>query len=197
MIWLLLLSSIVAAQEVSTDTATESLYDQVKVSNHGKDIRELKSGRYTQTGKPTFKNGICFGDATCQTTAAVSVSSESVGKVPSAAVTATAAGVCLPGSTRTFTCANAGMTMEVGLSGQAFNNGAAGTASTFQYLWNGALQSLAIIVSAPATNFTFNPSFTDVNLSTGAGGHSACLTVIAGSNTTTTGANNKFWARCR
>ena len=66
---LLLLASLANAQEVSTGAAT-SLLDEVRISNLGKDTRDLFSGRYRQTGKPTFANGFCFADATCQTTAA-------------------------------------------------------------------------------------------------------------------------------
>ena len=71
MIWLLLLASLANAQEVSTGAAT-SLLDEVRISNLGKDTRDLLSGRYRQTGKPTFANGFCFADGTCQTTAPTS-----------------------------------------------------------------------------------------------------------------------------
>ncbi len=67
---LLLLSSLVQAQDISSNTL--SVVDEVKISNLGKDTRSLLSGRYTQTGKPTFKNGFCFGDGSCQTTLPVS-----------------------------------------------------------------------------------------------------------------------------
>lgn len=66
---ILLLASLAHSQEVSTGAAT-SLLDEVRISNLGKDTRDLLSGRYRQTGKPTFANGFCFADGTCQTTAA-------------------------------------------------------------------------------------------------------------------------------
>ncbi len=67
---LLLASSAFGQQtmEIPVDT-------QIEISNLGKDTRNLLRGRYRQTGKPTFQNGICFGDGTCQN----SVSGSSTG----------------------------------------------------------------------------------------------------------------------
>lgn len=67
MIWLLLVASLAHGQ--STATASVPLIDQIQISNLGKDTRDLLSGRYRQTGKPTFAGGFCFADGTCQTTA--------------------------------------------------------------------------------------------------------------------------------
>ena len=65
---LLLLASISQAQEASTGAAAIPLLDRVQISNLGKDTREILSGRYRQTGRPTFAGGLCFADGTCQTT---------------------------------------------------------------------------------------------------------------------------------
>lgn len=65
---LFLLVSLTQAQEVSTGAV--NLLDDVRISNLGKDTRDLLGGRYRQTGKPTFAGGFCFSDGTCQTTAA-------------------------------------------------------------------------------------------------------------------------------
>ena len=68
MIHLLLLASLAFA---STDTAKVELYDETQtLSNLGKSVREIQSGRPVITGIPTFKNGIKFNDGTIQTTAA-------------------------------------------------------------------------------------------------------------------------------
>lgn len=57
---LALLCSLANAQEASSGTAGISLYDNVKISNLGKSTRDLLSGRYTQTGLPTFLGGANF-----------------------------------------------------------------------------------------------------------------------------------------
>lgn len=54
----------------STGTVSTSLDDELKISNLGKAVRELESGRPRITGLPTFANGIKFSDGTTQTTAA-------------------------------------------------------------------------------------------------------------------------------
>lgn len=84
---LLLFASLASAQEVSTGTA--NLLDEVRISNLGKDTRDLLSGRYRQTGKPTFANGFCFADGTCQTTApvAASVYASSGTRIPAGSIT--------------------------------------------------------------------------------------------------------------
>jgi hypothetical protein len=69
LIHLLLLLATMAHGQASTDTIAVPLLDQIQISNLGKDTRSLLSGNYTQTGKPKFLNGFCFGDATCQTSA--------------------------------------------------------------------------------------------------------------------------------
>lgn len=103
---LLLLASLVQAQEVSTGTV--NLLDEVRISNLGKDTRDLLSGRYRQTGKPTFANGFCFADGTCQTTAptaSVTVYASTAGIVPSntTAISASVLAVGVDNSTRTIT----------------------------------------------------------------------------------------------
>lgn len=70
---LLLAASLAQAQEVSTTTPNIPLLNRIQISNLGKDTRALLQGRYVQTGKPEFKNGFCFGDGTCQTTAPAAV----------------------------------------------------------------------------------------------------------------------------
>lgn len=98
---LLLLASLAKAQEVSTGTA--NLLDEVRISNLGKDTRDLLGGRYRQTGKPTFANGFCFADGTCQTTA------------PSGSVYASSGTIITPGTITqtTFKVAQATVTLAV------------------------------------------------------------------------------------
>ena len=67
MILLLLLASISWAQ--SSGTAKSSFAIDFKVSNLGKDVRELQRGRPVITGLPKFQGGIMFGDGTTQNTA--------------------------------------------------------------------------------------------------------------------------------
>src|SRR3990172_2612401 len=66
---LLALLVVSIAQAQSTGTISISLDDELKISNLGKAVRELESGRYRQTGRPTFANGMCFSDGTCLATA--------------------------------------------------------------------------------------------------------------------------------
>lgn len=65
---LLLAVSLAHGQSLSTAPASAPIED-LQIANMGKAIRSLESGRPRITGKPTYANGICFGDATCQTTA--------------------------------------------------------------------------------------------------------------------------------
>lgn len=108
----LLLASASWGQEASTSTAIP-LLDDVKISNLGKDTRNLLSGRYTQTGKPTFRGGICFADATCQTTAAISTAAVSVSSrsadLQGITFTATAYGVARASQTLTLSGNNPAM----------------------------------------------------------------------------------------
>ena len=69
---LIFLASMAMAQGQSTGTVSTSLDDELKISNLGKAVRELESGRPRITGLPTFANGIKFSDGTTQTTAATS-----------------------------------------------------------------------------------------------------------------------------
>lgn len=80
MIWLLL-ASLAAAQEISTDTVSVPLDFQIEVSNLGKAVRELQGGMPRVTGLPTFAKGIKFADGTTQTTAASSGLSSSTNTI--------------------------------------------------------------------------------------------------------------------
>lgn len=101
MIWLLLAAQIANAQ--STGTISTPVEDSIKASNMGKAIRDLESGRYRQTGKPTFAGGICFADGTCQTTASVSVvRASSCTEVNAGTFTNTALGVAVASVTITL-----------------------------------------------------------------------------------------------
>lgn len=64
---LLLLASLAygSTETVRTDTT--------RLRNLSLDVRELQSGRARITGLPTFSNGMCFGDGSCQTTAGMPV----------------------------------------------------------------------------------------------------------------------------
>lgn len=94
---LILLASLAHGQSVDLDTTTASeqpfsTIDQISISNQGKALYNLQSGRYTQTGLPLFKNGFCIGTRdTCQTT------------VPAAAQTVVG---CLLVSSKTYTTAS-------------------------------------------------------------------------------------------
>ncbi len=70
-------------------TPAPNIYDEVSASGMGKDVRSLLRGKYKQTGQPTFLNGFCFRDGTCQTT--VSASTATVSADISASTTALAA----------------------------------------------------------------------------------------------------------
>jgi len=64
----LLLAFALTAQAQSTFTAVDD-GESIRLRNVSLDVRELQSGYPTISGKPTYQNGFCFGDGTCQTTA--------------------------------------------------------------------------------------------------------------------------------
>lgn len=177
---LLLLASVSWGQEASTTTAIP-LIDQIQISNLGKDTRDLLSGRYRQTGKPTFANGFCFGDETCQTTSATAYSVSASTQIVLVADLRTA--VTMPvcySSTITFT--TRAVNLRIILSGGDVQ--APNASTNFNVLMDGAYIS-------PFSASVFANRFTNAEnsgssgvlswnyLTTGAvsaGSHSFCLT---------------------
>lgn len=102
MIAILLLVASMANAQVGSTAAEPPVNDQLKISNMGKAIRDLESGRYRQTGKPTFANGICFGDGTCLTTGTGVTPNVALSSGTSTNTSGTVWG-CVSGSTMTIT----------------------------------------------------------------------------------------------
>ncbi len=139
---ILLLASVSWGQEISTTTPSIPLLDQIEISNLGKDTRALLSGRYTQTGKPTFQGGICFKDGTCQTTAGGALTS-----------TQTFGGANTFTATTTLGSVSGGITVPVGTT-------PTGIAVRVDYS-SGAWGSFSFVLQATVTyNLEFSLSIT-------------------------------------
>lgn len=186
---LLLLASLSWGQ--STGTVIQ-IGDSLEISNHGKAIAALESGRYTQTGLPKFLNGIQFADGTIQVTSATAGSGTASVTVASTTfltnsltISGTAFGVCY---------ATASLTVAVGtatVTFQGYGNGGGSLNIQGNILINGQYVNIHT-ETGPAMNGTFcggvtDCSFTiseDVNVAV-AGVMSACIQLrVTGSSWT-------------
>lgn len=61
-------------------TTTVNVIDQLRFQNLSEDVRAIQSGRPVLTSTLTVRGGVCFGDGTCQTTAATAVNNSSIAK---------------------------------------------------------------------------------------------------------------------
>lgn len=190
---LILLASLANAQEVSTGAAI-SLLDEVRISNLGKDTRDLISGRYRQTGKPTFAGGFCFADGTCQTTAAVAATVDKStwsAKIVTPSGSATALGVCVA----TVSVTLIGSTMTVwgagAVSMNAAVNGSVGVLEDGSFLAGetsakGMTQGVG---AGSGISLSFSKTFTGLV----AGAHNYCVGFFAdGSNTFSAAAMSEY-----
>lgn len=173
---LILFASLAHGQ--STATASVPLIDQIQISNLGKDTRDLLSGRYRQTGKPTFANGFCFVDATCQTTAFVGTASTQTILSADLRISNTM-GVCYV-STVTFT--TRAVKLKISLAGGEMV--APNASASFNVLMDGAFISpfTSSLVMQKFTNAANDSTSRPMSINflttsaVSAGSHSFCLT---------------------
>lgn len=187
---LLLLSSLILA---ATPAAAQrkAIMEGLAASNNAIFID-------TTTVKVTVgTGGVCFQDATCQTTSASTSSivvSSTFTYLPGGITTQGSLGVCFANSTVTMTTEN--FPLEIIFSGSVSNNSTQESAMSF--LVDGAFiapltATIAVITPSPLSTQCQNASFKYQIPSQGAGSHSVCLTAAtnSGVNLTITGRSTK------
>lgn len=193
---------------VSTTTPAIPFLDKISISNLGKDTRALLQGRYRQTGLPTYANGFCFGDGTCQTTAptAAEVNTSSYVFLASAQTTHTnTVWECLASSTFSFTTDNVPIT--VSLTGMSISHGLANEGLYVTVLVDGGFIDGTNTSSANMVLGINNTTDSDIRYpanfhyttysSLSAGAHDFCLAVKVSAGTGTRICNNPGSTPCR
>lgn len=148
MTWLLLLASLAHGQEISTSSLSAPIEQDLKISNISKAINALESGRPRITGKPTYANGFCFADATCQTTAATFTTTPAFStSTPSGSGTNTTLDVSAPVAGSALTIAMNGGGLACGYSGSVSNTSGVGLCLGIRVngeFWNGTAASTCL-----------------------------------------------------
>ena len=130
----LLIASMANAQ--STMTVQSNIFEDNKISNIAKDLRDIQKGRAVITGQPKFQNGLRFGDGTIQVSSPTAVAAQFVSTytiiVADIAVNTTA-GVCYSTATATFN----GGRLHVYLTGADVHNASSNDKTKVAFLIDG------------------------------------------------------------